>query len=386
MSGTGDGSGGLDDPAGLDGPDDSENPYDIVREAATRLGLTVVPVDMPIPAEVAAECPDAQAYQTPWGLIIRCPNGRLWRRDPAGGWEAIRWPSEARQLIAAPPTPPREPDPPPPDPAPAPGGFPVKLVAALALAALIAVAVAIVLRSGDDDSGERADVVGQSSTTSTTSSGSTASTTSSAPGPSSTAESTSTSVTGGSRLPADIADRIAEELGLDPAEVAEVDLMEGSPEWQSANTPPASHGAGIESYGALRLPEGDLFVIVLDQPAVDTDVEGAGTQVTVGRGPAIGPVEGPAGFATGYDELFFLTPAGGLDALRPPDYEPLGFGRGTFFDARIAAVLAPVRDDIVRFGNFNRVSEGDEASADDPTEFQISEPYRLTDDGLVPAG
>ncbi len=359
-----------------------------MRLLAAMGGAEIVPADIELPPEILAACPEVQGYQTPWGPVAICGDDRLWFQRPGEGW--IEWrgfdlPEDFKPLTTA--ARPGEPEPPPPSPPP--GLNPLKVALGVVAVAALAGLLYWLLRSGDDpEEGNDQLTLAPASTTSSTTSSTTTTTTTTVPDDDSgdTTDDPGGPITG---LPPDVAERGADGLGLGPGVPDSwegLEVMAGAPEWRSGDGRTPAAGPGIESYGALRTPDGDLYVVVLDAPIDGRGIPGAGSQIELGRASTVFAPDGLAGLA-GAEEIFSLEAGGAVSGFRPDGTDP-GEPRGTWVDGRYGFLLVPVGidEEAVRLVNFFRQTDGATATETDPTGYQVSEAYHLTDGGLVPAG
>jgi hypothetical protein len=349
--------------------------------AATMGGEPFEPADLPVPDHIAAVCPEPQTFTTPWGPVIVCGSDRLWFQDERGEWVEYRGrdlPESFRSLQVSGPGPTPPPEPP---PAPPPSGLPVGWLAvgAVGLAALVALVGWIVLRDDPKEPGADENVVVATSTTSG------AASTTQAPTTSTTDDGPGSTVATGPRIPAEVAGEAETALGLPSGALDGLVLVTADLPWQSANPPPADDGPAVVAYGAIRVGDRDVFVMMLDREITDPGVESAGTQLTVGRSPEVNEPSGLAGFADGYTERFFLGADGELTVLGDDGEVLTGADAQNYLHSMMGFFSLPSDESIARMGNFFREPTGAEATPEDPTAYQITPAFRVTADGLAPA-
>lgn len=379
----------MSDPDGS-GPGEQVPLDEMLRQEAERIGSPYELTQFQIPAHILEVCSEATAYATPWGVVVVDGGDRAWFQRPDGEWfewAERRLPPELPSLLMEPPTP--TPTPPPPTP---PAGCVQPVWIGLGIVGLLILAAVVILLLRSRDPGGPQQITQGASSVPVTTSNTPPSTTagaaanSTAPGGSSNAgasaqapavAATAGQPGGNTRLPGNVVSDGAKSLGIDPAELEKLALVPSSLGWQSTGTPPAQDGPGITSYGAIRVDDQDIFVVVLDRPTDDQGIEGAGTQVTVGRATSEPPVKGMAGFEEGYDERFFLAASGKLEK-DPSSAE----GKGVVADRQYFLFALPSSDDFVRVGNFFRDTTGATATAQDATSYQISGTFRFSGNGF----
>lgn len=365
---------------------------ELMKGLAAMAGAPFEAAPFPVPDHIAGGCPDAQTFLTPWGPVIVCGEDRLWFQNDAGDWVESRGrelPEEFRPSIERLESPTPPPDPPPPDPPPTPISPLWIAVGVVGLAALASLIGWIVLRDDPKDP-ERESSLIESPATSTTSAPETSTSTTSEPvtepvtSDSASFDTAIAAPIGAGDLPSDAAREAETGLGLPPGALDDLVLMPATLPWESVGTRPDEDGAGIVSYGALRVGTEDVFLIMFDRPIADPGIEGAGTQLGVGRGPTVNEPSGLAGFGEGYAERFFLGSDGDLTVLGDDGEELTGMDARTYLHSMMGLFTLPSDDTIVRIGNFYRETEGAEATPDDPTAYQLTPPFRVTDEGIEP--
>lgn len=379
-----------------------------MRALAEMAGAPFEDADFPVPDGIAAGCPGAQGFTTPWGPVIVCGDDQLWFQNDAGEWVDSKGrdvPEHFRSSLEldTEPTPP--PDPPPEPSAMSPLWIAVG-VGGLALLGLLA--GWLILR--DDPKEPDGPSVVLAGPTSTAGPGTTVAGSDPPPsddpdgGEDTDPDDTAVVVTEdatpgvevtapvaeGDDLPADAVTDAEVALGLPPGSLDGLVLEHADLLWESAGTRPEDDGPAITSYGAMRVGDVDVFVFMFDRPITDAGgeptVEGAGTQIGVGRAPAPIDPGGLAGFGAGYTLRAFADPGGDEVTVIGDGGEVLTAIRAqAYIDSMLGFMTLPSDDTIARMSNFYREPTGSEPTADDPTAYQVTPAFQVTGDGMEPA-